>query len=124
MALTIGNVLTRARYMISDSVPDGSGNYRNDNTKLFLYADDGCMALLSEHPEAAYSDDDTSISTDGPDELTAFSATEDALPIADSWAVRLAHYIAARVFGEDAEDIANQELKRMHWEATGLRRQP
>lgn len=124
MALTIGNVITRARYMISDSVADGSGNYRNDDTKLMLYGDDGQKAFVTEHPECAYKDSDTSIDTTGADDITLFTVTTDGLHIRDSWVERLAHYIAARVFGEDAEDIANRELARGHWAATGLKDNP
>ena len=121
MALTIGNVITRARYMISDSVQDGSGNYRNDDTKLMLLGDDGQKAFVTEHPECAYKDSDTSIDTTGPDDITLFSLTTDELHIRDSWAEKLAHYISARVFEEDAEDIANQAKADAHWAATGLR---
>jgi hypothetical protein len=120
MALTIGDVLTEVRYMISDSV----ATYRNSDSKLRKYGDYGQQAILTEHPTAAYKDDDTDIATDGPDELTAFSDNADSLAIRDSWGMRLAHYIAYRVFSEDAEDIANQSLADKHWEATGLRRRP
>jgi len=118
MADTIGNVITQARYMISDSV----ATYRNSDVKLMKYGDYGQRAIVAEHPEAAYKDDDSEIAVLGPDELTAFSATSDSLQIRDSWALRLAHYIAYRVFGEDAEDIANQNLAKLHWESTGLAR--
>lgn len=117
MALTIAEVLVQVRYMISDSVI----TYRNSDVKLFLYADAGCRAILTEKPSAAYSDGDTSIATDGPDELTAFSAGSDELPIRDTWAARLAHFIACRVFEEDAEDIANQNLADKHWALTTLK---
>ena len=110
MAQTIGNVLTISRYYISDSV----ATYRNSDVKLFLYADDGQKRILTKHPEAAYSDDDSSISTTGPDELTALTATGDSLEIRDSFAPALAHFIAARVFEEDSEDIANRELAGYH----------
>jgi len=120
MALTIGNVIMRVRYMISDSVT----TYRNDDTKLMLYGDDGQKAILSEHPEAAYKDSDSSVSVVGPDDLTVFTATGNSLQIRDSWAERLAHYIAFRVFGEDAEDIANQNLAKEHWDLTGLETMP
>jgi len=116
MADTIGTVLTEVRYMISDAV----ATYRNSDAKLMKYGDYGQRAIVAEHPEAAYKDDDTALSVLGPDELTAFAATSDELQIRDSWAMALAHYIAYRVFGEDAEDIANQNLAEQHWGATGL----
>jgi len=110
MALTIGNVLTRTRDYISDSVV----TYRNTDVKLFRYADDGQRKILSKHPEAAYSDEDTSISTTGPDEIIALTASGDSLAIRDSFADALSHFIAAKVFGEDSEDIANQNLASYH----------
>lgn len=110
MALTIGDVLTGVRDYISDTVV----TYRNSDVKLFRYGDDGQRKILKRRPSAAYSDDDTSISTTGPDELTAFTATGDALEIRDAYSPALEHFIAARVFEEDSEDIANQRLAEYH----------
>ena len=117
MAITTGTVLTQARQMISDTVV----TYRNSDTKLFLYGDAGQRAFLTDRPSAAYKDDDTELAVLGPDELTVLS-TDAPLQIRDSYEERLAHFIACKVFEEDAEDIANQALADKHWNLTGLKR--
>lgn len=107
--MLVSEVLSRVRDQVSDSVADGSGNYRWSNELIIRYINDLRADIVRRHPEACCTSA-TAVSTNTVDDLTELTATGNTVGITRQWMSPLVDGICARLLGEDAEDVANRIL--------------
>jgi hypothetical protein len=110
--MTALEVFTDVRGIISDETA-----VRWANSVLFRYALDGETEIVRRHPESQYQ---TAVTNSTP---VILSDTASSFTIGQNFRTALVHYIAFRVFSEDADDAANKALAqdnfKLYLEAMG-----
>lgn len=103
--MTPTDILTDIRYAISDET-----GVRWLDAALRTYMYDAELKIVQRHPESQYHTKVAAISTP-----TSLSSNDSSFTIGVRWRNAMIHYVAFRVFSEDADDAANHKLAMEHF---------
>jgi len=106
--MTAQQIATEVWAQISD---DAAGNLgvRYPIGTLYQYMYEGERAIVRRHPEAQY------INAVAAVPIVLMTTPASTPTISDDWLDAICHYVAARVFGEDSEDLANSTQSEIHY---------